>query len=374
MSENKPRTINLKGRSISASTKQRRCCTSEELITKYGPADHWITGELKTEHGRIPIISTKLSYKDTFGTLKVRFNIGRMKYKINPGLYAAGNPHSNSPVFVSANYKLTFDALRKELDGIDCWIIILDTKGINVWCAAGKGTFGTAELVNRIKKTKLSEIISHKKLILPQLGASGVSAHQVTKQTGFTILYGTVRARDIKAYLIADCKASDEMRKVEFTLADRLVLTPVEFIAATKTALFVLGIMFILNLFATRPFGAVDFIIFAASILTGTVITPVLLPFIPGRAFAFKGWLSSLIITAYIVWLNGWFAMSSLLLAIGYLLALPSYSAFLAMNFTGSSTYTSFSGVLKEMKLSIPPIVITITVGCILLFIKAFMG
>jgi hypothetical protein len=79
--------------------------------------------------------------------------------------------------------------------------LILDTKGINVWCAAGKGTFGTDELVGRILKTGLSEIVSHRKLVLPQLGAPGVSAHEVTKQTGFSVVYGPVRAKDIKAFL-----------------------------------------------------------------------------------------------------------------------------------------------------------------------------
>jgi CO dehydrogenase/acetyl-CoA synthase gamma subunit (corrinoid Fe-S protein) len=73
--------------------------------------------------------------------------------------------------------------------------LILDTKGINVWCAAGKGTFGTDELVSRISKTGLSKIILHRKLVLPQLGAPGVSAHEVTKQTGFSVVYGPVRRR-----------------------------------------------------------------------------------------------------------------------------------------------------------------------------------
>ncbi|MDF2567944.1 MAG: dehydrogenase/acetyl-CoA synthase gamma subunit (corrinoid Fe-S protein)-like protein [Oscillospiraceae bacterium] len=368
---NKPRTVKVKN--SSAPEKQCCCCSVAEPITKYDLADHWITGELETEKGKVPVVSTRLSFKDKFGAFKVRFNIGRMKYQINPGLYAVGNPDSHSPVMVSANYKLTFDSLRKELDGLNCWIMILDTKGINVWCAAGKGTFGTAEIINRIEKTKLSEIVSHKKLILPQLGAPGVSAHEITKQTGFTVAYGPVRACDIKAFLQADYKATDEMRKVKFTMRDRLVLTPVEFITAAKTVLFILGIIFVVNLFAARPFVAADLLTFAAAMVTGTIITPVLLPFIPGKAFALKGWLLGLIVTACMVWLNGWFAVNGVLLAIGYLLVLPSYSAFLAMNFTGSSTYTSFSGVLKEMKISIPPIIISIVVGCIVLLVKAFM-
>ena len=69
-----------------------------------------------------------------------------MAYTVEPGLYSVGNPGNDSPVLVSANYKLTFDVLRRNLAGLNCWLLILDTKGINVWCAAGKGTFGTDEL------------------------------------------------------------------------------------------------------------------------------------------------------------------------------------------------------------------------------------
>jgi len=126
----------------------------------------------------IPTVSTTLSLKDYFGAFKVRWGIGRMNYKIEPGLYAIGKPDGNSPVLVSANYKLTFDVLRKNLVGLDCRLLILDTKGVNVWCAAGKGTFGTDELVNRIQATGLSEVVTHKRLILPQLGASGVNGNE----------------------------------------------------------------------------------------------------------------------------------------------------------------------------------------------------
>lgn len=87
------------------------CCQEVEPITEYDLKDHWITGEIETAKGKVPLVSTKLTFQDTFGAFTVRFNIGRLKYKINPGLYAVGNPDSNSPVLVSANYKLTFDIL-----------------------------------------------------------------------------------------------------------------------------------------------------------------------------------------------------------------------------------------------------------------------
>jgi hypothetical protein len=318
----------------------------------------------------VPVASTSLNFRDILGAWKVRWGIGRMDYKINPGIYAIGDPDHTSPVLVSANYKLTFDTLRKELSGLNCWILILDTKGINVWCAAGKGTFGTDELVGRISKTGLSRMVSHRTLILPQLGASGISAHEVTRQTGFTVVYGPVRARDIKAFLDSGFKATEEMRAVKFTAWDRLVLTPVELVTAAKTSLMVFGVLFLINLFAVRPFGLADFIAYAGAVVTGTVITPVLLPFIPGRAFAWKGWLLGVLWTAGFVWLNGWFAPDFLFLSIGYLLVLPSLSAFLAMNFTGSSTYTSFSGVIREMKAAVPLIALSSAAGIVLVLIE----
>jgi hypothetical protein len=300
------------------------------------------------------------------GALKVRCGIGRNNYKIKPGLYAVGDPDDSSPVLVSANYKLTFDSLRKELKGMDCYLLILDTKGVNVWCAAGKGTFGTEELLNRIKKTKLADVVSHKKLILPQLGAPGICAHNVKRRSGFEVIYGPVRAADIKAFIAADMEATDEMRKVRFTMRDRTVLTPMEFIPAMKLSLLVFGLLFLANLIASRPFGIEDLAIYMGAVVFGTIITPILLPFIPVRAFSLKGWILGLLWTIYALWAFGWL-QDDMITAAGYLFFLPSLSAYFAMNFTGASTYTSFSGVMKEMKAAVPFIIVTVIIGIVLL-------
>jgi len=322
----------------------------------------------------VPTVSTKLTIKDKLGAWKMRWGIGRMGYTVDPGLYAVGQPDEESPVLVSANYKLTFDTLRKNLSDLDCWLLILDTRGINVWCAAGKGTFGTAELVNRMEAAGLSDYVTHKKLILPQLGASGVCGYEVTKRTGFSVSFGPVRASDIKAYIAAGYKVTKEMREVKFTLWDRLVLTPLELAQSAKVSFIVFGVQFLVNLIARRPFGLFDFLAYTAAVLIGTVITPVLLPFIPGKAFAFKGWLLGMIGTAAMVWAYGWLAPPFLLLGLGYMLALPACSAYLSMNFTGASAYTSPSGVLKEMKIAIPLMAVSLLSGVTLLLIKTFMG
>jgi hypothetical protein len=316
-----------------------------------------------TDNSSVKTAETTLALQDHIGAWKARWGIGRMDYTVEPGLYAVGKPDNDSPVFVSANYKLTFDTLRKNLDGLDCWLLILDTKGINVWCAAGKGTFGTDELVRRIEASELSKYISHKKLVLPQLGATGVSAHEVKRQSGYEANYGPVRAEDIKEYIDAGYKATKEMRTVKFTLWDRLVLTPMELIPALKYSLPVFAVMFLTNQVAAKPFDKTDVAANAGAVLSGAVITPALLPYIPGKSFAWKGWLVGLGTTAKILALSGKFKKGNRLLSAGSLLVYPAISSYLAMNFTGSSTYTSPSGVNKEMKKALPYIVGAAAVG-----------
>ena len=92
--------------------------------------------------------------------------------------------------------------MRRALNGMDAWLLVLDTKGINVWCAAGKGTFSTKELIRQINLVGLEKIVNHHKVIVPQLGAVGVSAHEVKKSTGFSVIYGPVRAEDIHDFII----------------------------------------------------------------------------------------------------------------------------------------------------------------------------
>ena len=341
------------------------CCSSVEKVS---------CRETSAAVGdNIPTLLTILTAKDIWGSWKARWGIGRDNYTVEPGLYRVNNPDSNSPVLVSANYKLTFDILRKNLEGLNCWLLILDTKGVNVWCAAGKGTFGTDELVNRIEQARLAEIVTHRKLIVPQLGASGVSAYELTRQTGFSVIFGPVRATDINAFIAAGYKATREMRSVRFTFLDRLILTPIELVETAKIVLPVLGVFFIINLFANRQFGAFDVIGFLGAIFAGAFLTPVLLPFIPGKAFSFKGWLMGLIWAAFAIRLFGWYAQGLWLQVIGYGLFLPAFSAFLAMNFTGASTYTSPSGVFREMKIALPFIIGSSMVGAVLVLITRFI-
>ena len=120
----------------------------------------FVVGSIVTPVGEVPRVGTDLSWTDHWGTFLARWGVGRMDYRVDPGLYAVGEADAVSAVFVTANYKMSFDSLRKELCGSSAWILVLDTDGINVWCAAGKGTFSTEELVQRVQTSGLTEIAS----------------------------------------------------------------------------------------------------------------------------------------------------------------------------------------------------------------------
>ncbi len=167
-----------------------------------------------------------------------------MNYTVAPGLYGIGEPSSNSPVLVTANYKLTFDVLRKEMAGLNVWILVVDTRGINVWCAAGKKTFSTQEVVQRVKLSSLDRVVDHRKLILPQLSATGVSAQQVKKGCGFKVVWGPVRAVDIKSFLTSGMKADTDMRRVTFSFPERVVLIPVELSVVLKQMVWLIILAF----------------------------------------------------------------------------------------------------------------------------------
>ena len=227
------------------SEKNISCCSSESKKSDNKFGGKFIISSKITPAGFIPVISGEITSEEKLEHLKCRLGKFRDNYRVNPGLYALGNPDKTSDIFVSANYKLSFDILRKELNGLNCWILVLETKGINVWCAAGKGSFGTSELIKRIESAKLDKAVEHKKLILPQLGAVGVSAHEVLKSTGYKVIYGPVRAKDIKSFINNNYTCTTEMRKVEFPLKERAILTPIEFSNYSKHFLYI-GILLIL--------------------------------------------------------------------------------------------------------------------------------
>jgi CO dehydrogenase/acetyl-CoA synthase gamma subunit (corrinoid Fe-S protein) len=325
----------------------------------------FVVGSVQTPEGEVPQVSSSLKWADHVGTFKARCAVGRMNYTVAPGLYALENPDEHSSVLVTTNYKMSFDKLRQALPGKNVWILVLDTKGINVWCAAGAGSFGTTELFNRIELTALPQIVSHRQLILPQLAAPGVAAHRLKELSGFKVTYGPIKAEDIPAFIEAGLKATSEMRRKSFTIWERAELIPVELVTFPKSAIIIaLSLMFLIGgiggsggfLVSAFNHGIFTIMVFFAAILSGAVFTPLLLPWLPGRAFSLKG-MSMGIITVALLLLFRWDDMISKgehIEMLSWIFLIPALSAYLGMNFTGASTYTSLSGVKKEIRWALP--------------------
>jgi hypothetical protein len=335
------------------------CCTPVS-VTAVPPCTCTTCGEQLHE---IPVTTSVLTASSHLDHFLARVGVNRMGHIVSPGLYRLGTATPDSPVFVSANYTLSFDALRSVLAGVNGYILVLDTRGVNVWCAAGKGTFGTDELVRMISLSGLASVVSHRTLILPQLSAPGVSAHEVARRSGFRVEYGPVRARDLPVYLETR-KATPEMRRVRFPLYDRIVLAPVELAHVALPAVAAALVLWLLA-------GPVAALAAIAAVLAGTVLFPALLPFIPAHGFSVKGFILGFILAlpfalAFVMnpalpaWAGG-------VAAITALLVMPAVTAYLALNFTGCTTFTSRTGVKQEIFRYVPVMALMGGAGVILM-------
>ena len=360
------------------------CCGKPSIQPENKPcissAEESVTDKEQLQPDMVPQVATQLRFSDRLGGWKARWGIGRMHYIIKPGLYRVGEPTSESPVFVTANYKMSFDHLRSQLSEINSRILVLDTKGVNVWCAAGKGTFGTDELVRRIEGSRLRDVVNHKKLIVPQLGATGVSAHKVKEFSGYKVIFGPVRTADIPEFLSARMKTTPEMRKVRFDFIDRLIMVPMEITGSVKYLLLIAACFFILSGLNSRGYSSVDagvigvksIIVLVAAYLSATVFFPLLLPYLPGRAFSFKGASIGLAAIAGLAILaQGIF--DNWLTGIAWFLMVPAVASFLAMNFTGATTFTSLSGVRKEIRTALPLQIAGSSAGMVIWLISRFI-
>ena len=174
------------------------------------------------------------------------------------------------------------------------------------------------------------------------------------------------------------------MRLKTFTSRERAALIPIELVATAKYGMIIFPILFLLgglggpgdfwaNALNHGLFAAFAFLV---ALLAGAVLTPLLLPWLPGRAFSLKGLsmglLAALILAVFR--LEGLATWPGRLEVAAWCLLIPAVAAYLGMNFTGASTYTSLSGVKKEMRWAVPLEIAFAVVGLSLWLSSRFVG
>lgn len=339
----------------------------------------FVHGFVATPAGFVPQVRTELSARDRLGTARIRAGLKREGYVVAPGLYCVGEPEESSPVLVTANYKLSFDALRETLAGVNAWLLVVDTRGVNVWCAAGKGLFNAEEIARQVARVNLAKVVGHRRLILPQLCAPGVAAWKIKKLCDFSAVFGPIRAADVAVYL-ARGEVAPGMREAVFPLAARAVLIPVELTLLWKAALVALVAVLVLSgigpgwfSFAAVSARAPGMLwALAAGVAAGCVAAPLLLPRLPGTMFAVKGLLPGLVLGLAVLAVFG--PGAGLAGSAAMLLACLAVASYLAMNFTGSTPYTSPSGVEREMRRALPLQALAGLAAVVLWLVAGFTG
>ena len=179
-------------------------------------------------------------------------------HRTRPGLRAIGEPDAAAPILVTGNFTLTVRRMMKTLEGRDVWLLVADSQGINVWCAAGGGHLTHHEVVAAVRACAISSRVSHRMLILPQLAATGVEPHKITATTGFETRWGPARLEDLPAYLDRGYRTVKRDRYMRFPLWERMEMAVMW--AAPMTPILMLVVWLLIDLRTALVCGTIALI------------------------------------------------------------------------------------------------------------------
>ena len=155
--------------------------------------------------------------KDIYQTL---FRFAR--FPCEPETIAVGNPDKTSPILVTCNFDYTVRHLKEYLqkEALDCFLLVVNTKGTNVWCAAAEGIFTTETVLSHLKVYDVGELVNHNRLILPQLSVAGIKRKEL-KEQGWEGICGPVYFTDLKEFLNNGLTKNKDMQALEYGYWER---------------------------------------------------------------------------------------------------------------------------------------------------------
>jgi NAD-dependent dihydropyrimidine dehydrogenase PreA subunit len=145
-----------------------------------------------------------------------------LPHRAPTGLVRIGDPGRDAPVVVTGNYTLTVRRIREALAGEDVWLLVANSKGINVWCAAGGGHLTHHDVISVVRTSGVDDLVSHRTLMLPQLGATGIERRKVTEATGWTATWGPARLEDLRDHVRRGGSVRKSERMMTFPLWERM--------------------------------------------------------------------------------------------------------------------------------------------------------
>ncbi len=230
-------------------------------------------------------------------TIALQTLLRMLPWSCRTGLVEIGRPGRDAPVLLTGNFGLSVERVKRALEGIDAYLLVANSRGVNVWCAATGGLMTDHDVVSVLKTSGIGERVDHRRVILPQLAATGIEGRVIHRKTGWNVVWGPVRAEDIRAFLARGLEADAGMRRIEFALRERfemavawafplsLVALPLALWLWREAALAVVGLVWGLSLLVFLGFPVY------ARALEGRRVLPRSLPFDLGpRGLVLLGW------------------------------------------------------------------------------------
>jgi hypothetical protein len=312
--------------------------------TYYRSGTNWIDGSKQPR----PLHFTWMDY---LKALVCWCNAFKRTYAIEPGLYYTGKRYDHeTPLLVTSNYFLTVFLVTRRIRGFNARLLVIDTDGINVWCAAGEGKFSNPEILKQLNRydRKLLTDGHRLTLILPKLGFAGVNLGRLRK-AGVRPIIGPIYAKDLPTYLSQPPYKNCDEDRVLFNLQSRLFTwLPGLVQVLTYSFAIVLAFWGIEQIWGLPvPMGII--------VLSGVLATayPILFPWIPGQRFAVKGlWLAALTsLGICALTAAGELSLANLPMT---LLFTFGTAIFFGLSYTGNSAVSNFSRVRKEIARFLP--------------------
>jgi len=235
------------------------------------------------------------------------------------GLRKIGRPGRDSPVLVTCNFHNTVGRLTRARRGRDAWLVVADSRGINVWCAAGGRDLDTDSVVTAVKTTGVADLVDHGTLVLPPLAAPAVRGVDVAERTGMKVRWGPVRGVDLPAYLDGGMRRDEAMKRATDTWRERLDAG--------------IGSMFVFYLMGALGFAIfgrpllLHYLIISFAVLAGFVLAA---PWLPGRTGTIKALLLQLLLGAALAAVHFLLGPTELSLRASILIAMGSVAGYAA--------------------------------------------
>jgi acetyl-CoA decarbonylase/synthase complex subunit gamma len=117
-------------------------------------------------------------------------------------IYAINNPGPDAPFFVTTNFSLTYFIVSSEIEGgkMPAYLGIVEAEGLSVLTAWAAGKFVPERIAKFVKESGISEMISHREVIIPGAVAQ-ISGELLEELDGWNVTVGPYEAADIPAFL-----------------------------------------------------------------------------------------------------------------------------------------------------------------------------